>query len=375
MPKVSPQQKPLNDKAESSYTLPAEYYLSTEIFEIEKEQIFYKTWQYVAHESMLPGSGDYICLDICDESIFVIRSSDNKLRAFYNICRHRAHQLLQGYGNVRKLIVCPYHAWSYNDQGTLIKARFSEDREEFDKTEFCLREVNLETLCGCIFINLDDNCQSLQSIAVGLEQDMRHHLPYIGEINHCGDDMLGSTFLQAGWKVVVDNFVECYHCRSAHRAFASLINMDTYQSEIFDYWSRQYGPDIRIDNSAYELYSDYGYQHSIFWYLWPNTTFNVLPGSDELHVFSVKPIDATSSTFGGHSFSTDGKLYQPRADYAADTLAPEDIHLCESVQRGLKSMSYDQGTFMVSPNKRGESEYALHHFHRMVQKALNSSKS
>jgi len=370
MPKVSPQQKPLNDKAESSYTLPAEYYLSTEIFEIEKEKIFYKTWQYVAHESMLPGSGDYICLDVCDESIFVIRSSDNKLRAFYNICRHRAHQLLQGYGNVRKLIVCPYHAWSYNDQGNLIKARFSEGREEFDKTEFCLREVNLETLCGCIFINLDDNCQSLQSIAVGLEQDMRHHLPYIGEINHCGDDMLGSTFLQAGWKVVVDNFVECYHCRSAHRAFASLINMDTYQTEIFDYWSRQYGPDIRIDNSAYELYSDYGYQHSIFWYLWPNTTFNVLPGSNELHVYSVKPIDTTSSTFGGHSFSTDGMLYQPRADYAVDTLAPEDIHLCESVQRGLKSKSYDQGTFMVSPNKRGESEYALHHFHRMVQKAL-----
>ncbi len=375
MTKVSPQQKPLNDKAESSYTLPAEYYLSPEIFEIEKEKIFYKTWQYVAHESMLPDSGDYICFDICDESIFVIRSSDSKLRAFYNICRHRAHQLLQGYGNVRKLIVCPYHAWSYNDQGNLIKARFSEDREEFDKSEFCLREVNLETLCGCIFINLDDNCQSLQSIAVGLEQDMRHHLPYIGEINHCGDDMLGSTFLQAGWKVVVDNFVECYHCRSAHRAFASLVNMDSYQIEIFDYWSRQYGPDIRIDNSAYELQSDYGYQHSIFWYLWPNTTFNVLPGSDELHVFSVKPIDATSSTFGGHSFSTDGKLYQPRTDYVADTLAPEDIHLCESVQRGLKSMSYDQGVFMVSPNMRGESEYALHHFHRMVQKALNISIS
>ncbi len=89
-------------------------------------------------------------------------------------------------------------------------------------------------------------------------------------------------------------------------------------------------------------------------------------------MFSVKPIDATSSTFGGHSFSTDGKLYQPRADYVADTLAPEDIHLCESVQRGLKSMSYNQGAFMVSPNMPGESEYALHHFQRMVQKALNS---
>jgi choline monooxygenase len=370
MPNMPPLQKPLTDKAESSYTLSAEYYLNPNIFEIEKQQIFYKTWQYVAHENMLPDPGDYICLDICDESIFVIRSSDKKLRAFYNICRHRAHQLLQGYGNVRKLIVCPYHAWSYNDQGNLIKARFSEDREAFDKSQFCLREIRLETLCGCIFVNLDDNSQSLNSVAAELEQDMRKHLPYLDDLKHCGDDMLGDTFMQAGWKVIVDNFVECYHCRSAHRAFASLINMDTYQTEVFDTWSRQYGPDIRIENAAYEMYSDYGYQHSIFWYLWPNTTFNVLPGSDELHVFAVRPVDTVSSIFGGHSFSTDGKIYQPRADYAADILAPEDIHLCESVQRGLKSKSYSQGAFMVSPKVPGESEYALHHFHRMVQTAL-----
>jgi phenylpropionate dioxygenase-like ring-hydroxylating dioxygenase large terminal subunit len=371
MSKFTPLKKPLSDKAEASYTLPANYYIDPEIYEIEKKKIFYTTWQYVAQAAMLPDKGDYICLDICDESIFVIRSSDDQLRAFYNVCAHRAHQLLQGYGNVRKLIVCPYHAWSYNDKGNLMNARFSENREDFDKTLFCLREVRMETLCGLIFVNLDDNCLPLATFAKGLEEDMRKHLPYLDDLKYCGDDMLGETLMQAGWKVVVDNFVECYHCRSAHKAFASLIKMDSYESEISGTWSRQYGAEIKVENTAYEVYPDYGYQHSIFWYLWPNTTLNVLPGSDELHVFSVRPVDTLSSTFGGHSFSTDGHVYQPRADYAMDTLAPEDIHLCESVQRGLKSKSYTQGAFMVNPNMPGESEYALHHFHRMVQAALH----
>jgi len=100
------------------------------------------------------------------------------------------------------------------------------------------------------------------------------------------------------------------------------------------------------------------------------STFNVLPGSNEFAVFAVRPVTTTSSTFGGHSFAVSGKVYQPRVDYVSYILAPEDIHLCESVQRGLNSKSYDQGTFMVDPDHSGESEYALHHFHRLVQQAL-----
>ena len=108
--------KPLGEKPELSYTLPSEYYLSPEVYEYEKENIFYRTWQYVTHEVMLPDPGDYITVPICDENIFVIRSADGKLRAFYNVCRHRAHELLKGEGNVRKLIVCPYHVLDFRDQ-------------------------------------------------------------------------------------------------------------------------------------------------------------------------------------------------------------------------------------------------------------------
>jgi phenylpropionate dioxygenase-like ring-hydroxylating dioxygenase large terminal subunit len=370
MPTLPPLKKPLTDKVESSYTLSSDYYLSQEIFELEKEQIFYKTWQYVAHESMLPYPGDYITLKLCDENIFVIRSNDGELRAFYNVCRHRAHELLNGYGNVRKLIVCPYHAWSYDSKGDLLRAPMSEHRSEFDKSEFCLRAIKLEIFCGCIFINLDDNCSSLQSQAGDLEKDIRSQISYLDNLQYCGSNLLGETRMEAGWKVVVDNYVECYHCRPAHKDFASIIQMDSYQTDVHGIWSRQHGPDIRYDNSAYEVYPEHGIQHSFFWYLWPNTTFNVLPGSNELGVFVVRPVDVGVCDFGGHSFAAEGKVYQPRVEYAASILAPEDIDLCESVQRGLRSKSYDQGAYMTDPNRPGESEHALHHFHRMVQASL-----
>lgn len=370
MSALPPLHKPLTQDAETSFTLPSEYYLSAEIFELEKQKIFYRTWQYVAHQCSLPNSGDYITLSICDENIFVIRSADNQLRAFYNVCRHRAHELLQGCGNVHKLIVCPYHAWSYDNAGQLQVARMGEHRPGFDKAEYGLKEIRLEILCGCIFVNLDDQCESLDTIAAGLESDVREHIPYLDEIQLCGSNLLGETRIKADWKVVVDNYVECYHCRPAHKAFASIIDMDKYQVDVYDHWSRQYGPDIRIENTAYTVNPDVGMQCSVFWYLWPNTTFNVLPGSNEFAVFTVQPIDRTNCNFGGDSFAVDGEIYRPRADYVADILAPEDIHLCESVQRGLGSNSYDQGTFMVDPNHPGESEYALHHFHRLVQQAL-----
>jgi phenylpropionate dioxygenase-like ring-hydroxylating dioxygenase large terminal subunit len=372
MSNLPPLNKPLSDNAATSFTLSSDYYNSPQLFELEKRQIFYKTWQYVAHESMLPDPGDYVSLRLCDENVFVIRSADGELRSFYNVCRHRAHELLQGSGNVRKMIVCPYHAWSYNNQGELLRAPMSEHRPEFDKADFCLRAIRLEVFCGCIFINLDENCSSLHSIAGDLEKDIQTHIPYLDELKYCGSNLLGETRIDAGWKVVVDNYVECYHCRPAHKDFASLIDMSTYQVEIHDYWSRQYGADIRYQNNAYEIDPEIGIQSSFFWYLWPNTTFNVLPGSNELGVFVVRPIDVKSSDFGGHSFAVDGKAYQPRVDYAATVLAPEDIELCESVQRGLQSQSYDQGAYMVNPQHYGESEYALHHFHRLVQSSLNT---
>ena len=111
--------------------------------------------------------------------------------------------------------------------------------------------------------------------------------------------------------------------------------------------------------------------NSVFWYLWPNTTFNILPGTQEVNISAIRPLGLEQTDFTGPSLSVTGEFDQQRADYTADVLVPEDIDLCESVQRGLKSKGYTQGPLIIDDERTGRGEHALHHFHRLVQKAIS----
>lgn len=363
---------PLTDDAVTSFTLPASWYVDPSVYEREKEAIFYRTWQYVGHKGFFNEPGDYMTARICDQNIFVMMGGDGTLRAFYNVCRHRAHELLsEPHGNVKSVIVCPYHAWTFEREGALRGARFTDARPGFNKADFGLRQIRLEMFCDCVFVNLDDNAASMTDTFAGVEEDIRTRAPFIGELapNGARTDLLGDTVQKAGWKVVVDNFVECYHCQHAHPDFASLYCMEKYLNDCGPYWQRQTAGEIRHKNTAYEVDPDEGYQTSNFWYLWPNTTINILPGTEEVALFAIRPIDATTSSFEGHLINR-GVSNQARRDYTANVLAPEDIALCESVQRGLMSKGYSQGPIIAGDKASGEGEQGIHHFHRLVYQAM-----
>ena len=370
---LPPLPHPLNDAPETSFTLSSPYYTDPGVFELEKEKIFYRSWQYVAPRQSFASPGDYVVVDICEQSVFVILGDDFKLRAFYNVCRHRAHELLQGQGNVASAIVCPYHAWTYKKDGSLRHARNTADLENFCLKDYGLKSIQLEEFVGCVFVNLDAKAQRLSEAVADLETDIRSRVPFLEDLRVPMANTFGPTTIEAGWKVVVDNYVECYHCEHAHPDFASLICMDDYQMETFGLWSRQIGPNIRHKNSAYDVTRGQGYQRALFWYLWPNTTFNILPGADEMNVSAVRPRSLTRSSFEGHTLSIDNKQNTARSIYTAEVLVPEDISLCESVQRGLKSHSYDQGRIVADKQLSGISEHALHHFHRLVYQALQTT--
>ena len=176
VPKPFLKDKPLSDNAADSYTMPARLYTDPDVFEQEKEAIFAKSWHYIGHQSHVAKIGDYLTLDIADESVFVIRSDDNELRAFFNVCRHRAHRLLEGAGNTRA-IVCPYHAWSYHNDGRLRHARFANEMPSFSPEEFCLPPVRLESLGGLLFVNLDPDAPPIQTLAPGFEEDLQSLVP------------------------------------------------------------------------------------------------------------------------------------------------------------------------------------------------------
>ncbi|MCS5557110.1 MAG: aromatic ring-hydroxylating dioxygenase subunit alpha, partial [Arenicellales bacterium] len=363
---------PIHEEPQHSYTLPSRLYLDESIYEQEKQKIFYCNWHYAGHLSQLSKSGDYLTASVADESIFIVRDQDETLRGFYNVCRHRAHQLLEGSGNTRN-IVCPYHAWSYALDGELRHARNSEKVPGFDKSEFCLQPVRVDTLCDFVFFNLDPDAESLDSHAPGLAQDIQERVPELGNL-HVVDSMSLGSAIAANWKVVVDNFVECYHCAPGHPDFVSLFDMSSYQLDTYSNWSRQLGPKTQPKNTAYPFDSEAPIQSGAFWYLWPTTTINILPGVPNLNVLSILPLGHRKTSFTGHQYALEiDQNYDMRQQYLNDILAPEDISLCESAQRGLKSRSYDQGRFIVDPDSSGIAEHGAHQFHRLVLSALESA--
>ena len=145
-----------------AYTLPKAYYTSDTVFEHEKEEIFYKTWLCMAHAGEVAKPNDYITRQIIGENILIVRGKDGVLRAFYNVCPHRGHELLQGSGKAKNVITCPYHAWTFKLDGNLALARNCDHVAEFDKDRANLVPVKVEEYAGFIFINMDPNATCVE---------------------------------------------------------------------------------------------------------------------------------------------------------------------------------------------------------------------
>ncbi|MGI9463135.1 MAG: aromatic ring-hydroxylating oxygenase subunit alpha, partial [Aestuariivirgaceae bacterium] len=185
----------------SSYTLPARFYHDAAIHELEKDAIFARNWWYAGHKSQLAEPGSYMTTRIQDQSVFVGRSETGELKAFFNVCQHRGHELLQGAGRTN-IIVCPYHAWSYDFDGNLRAARNSENMSGFNKCDFSLKPVRVEELCGLIFVNLDTDAVPLKEQAGGLEGEIRKFAPNVDDVVLAQRDEYD---VAANWKVLIDN--------------------------------------------------------------------------------------------------------------------------------------------------------------------------
>jgi len=363
---------PFTADGATSFTMPARFYVNDDIYEMEKEAIFYRSWHYAGHVSQVAEPRSYFTTRIHDQNIFVARGRDNELRAFYNVCAHRGHELLEGAGR-KPVITCPYHAWAFDFDGTLVNARNSENVDGFNKCDFALKPVTLEVFCGMVMINLDPNARPFAEDYAGLEEEIRQYMPSVGDLSLAQRD----TFdVAANWKVLVDNFLECYHCAPAHKDFVDLVNMDTYRTITHKRYSSQCAAAPLTTNSkaySFEVGEvDFGYAG---FFVWPNITIWIYPGEANLSVLQMNPA-APERTIEYQDWFTPGGVLSPQlrdaAVYQKDVLQPEDIGLCESVQRGLKSKAYNQGRFIVDAGRTELSEHAVHHFQKMVLDALGA---
>ena len=355
-----------------SFTLPARFYTDPAIYEAEKTAIFYKSWWCAGHKSQLPKPCSYITTAIHEQGVVVTRDQNGLLHAFYNVCQHRGHELVKGAGEAR-IFTCPYHAWTYNLDGALRTARLTKALPDFKACDFALKPVRVEEFCGFVFVNLDQDATSLKEQSGGLEEEIRKYVPLIDDMVFAHRD---NYVLKANWKVVIDNFLECYHCHPAHRDFVDLVDMDSYRNIINGIYVSQISDAPRTTASkAYTFEKgevDFGYAG---WYLWPNLTLWVYPGEPNISALMMIP-DGTDRTIEHLDWflptAEVSKQVQEAMTYMDKTLQPEDIALCESVQRGLKSKGYNQGRFVIDPVHPELSEHGVHHFQRMVARALSA---
>lgn len=363
--------RPLAEDPARSPTLPGFYYSDPEVLKAEKARIFEGAWHFIAHVSELKSSGAYVSADILGEPVFVICGRDGQLSGFYNVCQHRAHKLLVGKGRAKARIVCPYHAWSYELDGSLAIARLAERMPEFDPADFSLVPLRVETIMGFVFVNLSADAAPLADTVGDMFEDMRSTLPWIDHVRVEEGDPGWDGELEANWKVLAENCLECYHCGPAHPAFVDLVDMQRYVCVPRGRWLRSAGPVLNLENSAYEVDACDPVQESFFWHMWPSFEFGVFPGERLLTGFRFLPKTPDITVISSLRLTPPGeRLNSERARYRSDVLWPEDRAICESVHQGLKSRGYRQGRFVVNSRHPAVSEHAVHHFQRLYAEAM-----
>jgi len=347
-----------------SLSLRKEAYTEDAWYLADRDAVLARSWQWVCHIEKLREPGSYVTATIADRSIAIVRDKSGTLRAFYNICKHRAHELLSGEGETTR-IMCPYHAWVYNLEGQLVRAPHTESLEDFNAKDICLDAVQVEEFCGFVYVNLDPHAPSLSEQSGDLETEIRHWAPDIDRLTF-GHRL--TYDIKSNWKNVVDNFLECYHCPTAHKDFCDLVDMDTYKVTTHGIYSSHMADAGQSANSAYDVSNATVRTHAVWW-LWPTTCLMRYPGRSSMIVLNIIPVgpDRTLETYDFFLETPDPDPMELDAiRYLDEVLQVEDIALVESVQRGMNTPAFTQGRIVHDPDGSGKSEHAVHHFHGLV---------
>lgn len=347
----------------SAYTAPqramdARVYLDESVFAEEQERVLASTWQYACHRSEVENPGEYVAYTIGGENLFTVRDADGEVRTFYNVCMHRGHELVEGSGS-RRLIVCPYHAWSYNLDGNLRAAPASDDKPGFNADEICLTQVRTEDFNGFLFVNLDENAPTMDETYPEIREALADFLPSIERMRLLERR---EYVADSNWKVAVENYNECYHCRHVHKSFSQGVVLPDSYTITPEGYALRHRADC-AENQYYEIdfeASPNADKYSSF-YLWPLFSFQVYPGP-VLNTFVWRPESVDSTPFYRDWFSLDGvesETVREVAQEDSDTTVAEDLLLVRSVQKGMSSRGYQPGPLVLDPEMGINSEHTV----------------
>jgi len=352
-------------------SLAARYYTDPQVFQVETQGLLAKTWQFGCHASELENPGDYATFDIAGESLFAIRGRDGQIRVFYNVCQHRAHQLVSGTGTTR-VVVCPYHAWTYELTGELRAAPNIKAVDGLDPASICLTQVRSEEFLGFVFINLDPDAAPMDTWFPKARHELEEWVPNWADLKPLEWVEIAEN---CNWKVSVENYSECYHCALNHPTFSNgVVRPETYDIQPQGKCLRHTTQCQNLEDMTYDIQSGFAhYNEYSSWFLWPMFSFQVYPGN-VLNTYHWRAVDTEHVVVWRGWYSVQGQDDEKVRRLAVQdraTTVEEDIHLVESVQRGLRSRGYRPGPLVVDPKGGVNSEHPVMHLQRWMREAID----
>jgi len=363
-------------RVEQPLTLPAWTYGNAEFFQLERERLFRRAWHVVGHTSDLPDPGDYVSFELLGERAFVVRGKDGILRAFHNVCRHRAHAVVSGeQGSCAGVIRCPYHGWLYNLDGRLRAMAAEKSFVGAQKDELGLRPVELELYLGFLFLRFEGGGEAAVA---------ERFAPYAAELEQYRIPEMRplwapwSKVVEVDWKNVLDNYLEGYHVPASHPGLFDLFGQH-YEVEAHPIGVGRALHWVRAESAR--GWSQRAYQRLLptvahlpverqrawaYYSLFPLTSFDLYP--DSVDFFQLVPLDAGRTLLRARSYALPGaerglkaaRWLQARINALVQR---EDEELTRSVQGGLSSSAYEVGLL-------SEKEAMLTAFHDWVRQRI-----
>ena len=325
-------------------TLPWGWYSDPSVLGLEQERIFGRLWQYAGHTGQVGEPGSFTATKVGRLPVVLVRDRDGVLRAFLNVCRHRGSLICDGSGR-RETMQCPYHAWTYALDGSLVAAPRADREPGFDQEGLGLVPMQVETWGPFVFVNPD--------LDAGPLTELLGELPDLLAAD--GVDLHGLAFhsraeseYEANWKICIENYLECYHCSVAHPSFSKAIDVapDAYSLETRPALLSQFGPPRNGGGGIYDARGEIA--RGQFHFLFPNTAINVMPGRPNLSIGPIIPLTAERTyRYLDYFFAPDTDEAWI-ADYVAldNQVGAEDRNLVERVHAGMRTGALDHGALL-----------------------------
>lgn len=340
-------------------TLPSRYYTDPAALGEENRLLFGRTWQLAGRAGQVRQRGDYFTAEVAGEPLLVVRGADGILRAMSNVCRHRAGPVAKGEGR-RPVLQCGYHGWTYALDGRLTKTPEFDAVEGFDRAACRLPQFRAEVWNELVFVNLGSGAGSLGDFLGELLSDMPPH-------DYSGFRLAQRKVweLNCNWKVYVDNYLEGYHIPIVHPGLFRELDYPNYRTETKESYSIQFAP----TKGAKRIRTSGGEDEVRYFWIFPNLMLNVYP--DNFSTNLILPLGAgrTATVFDWYFRDPESSKREIDETVAfSDEIQIEDIAICEAVQRGLRSRTYEAGRF--SPQR----ENGVHHFHQLYEKWMREDE-